>query len=113
MNAVESVTKTEMAIAGMTKAAKRQLFRRLAVELGTQSSAIEKRAEVMGGAACIRGTRIPVWMLEQARTQGVTEADLLRNYPGLTAEDLVNAWDYAVANRKEIAKAIEQNEMED
>ena len=67
----------------------------------------------MGGAACIRQTRIAVWMLEQARRQGVSEANLLLNYPSLTAQDLANAWDYTTANVQEIENAIAENEAND
>ncbi|MDX6380695.1 MAG: hypothetical protein QOI57_1719, partial [Rubrobacteraceae bacterium] len=55
-------------------------------------------------------TRIPVWVLEQARRLGVTEADLLRSYPALRAEDLVHAWAYARAHREEIERQIRENE---
>lgn len=75
-------------------------------------AAIEKNPGVMGGAACIRGTRIPVWLLHQAREMGESEADLLYNYPGLTAEDLVNAWDYAALHMREIEDRIAENERD-
>src|SRR5438045_9634414 len=55
---------------------------------------IERTPKVMGGAACIRQTRIPVWLLEQARRLGTSEIDLLRNYPHLTTLDLTPAWQY-------------------
>ena len=66
----------------------------------------------MGGAACIRQTRIPVWMLENARRQGLSEADLLLNYPSLTAKDIANAWDYVGFNQAEIENEIAENESE-
>ncbi|MGD9564047.1 MAG: DUF433 domain-containing protein [Pyrinomonadaceae bacterium] len=112
MNAIDGVRETEIAIAQLTKAAKRQLLKRLSRSFADEPSSVEKNPKVMGGAACIRGTRIPVWLLEQARSQGVTEVELLQNYPGLTAEDLVNAWDYVRANGDEIRAAIENNERE-
>lgn len=71
---------------------------------------IEARAEVCGGEPRIAGTRIPVWTLEQARRLGASEADLLRDYPGLRAADLVNAWSYAAAHREEIERQIRDNE---
>jgi uncharacterized protein (DUF433 family) len=40
---------------------------------------------------CIVRTRIPVWLLEQARSLGTSEQDLLEAYPAPRAEDLVNA----------------------
>ena len=57
-------------------------------------------------------TRIPVWVLEQARRQGVSEADLLRSYPTLRAEDLANAWAYVRSHRDEINRQIEENEAD-
>ena len=113
MNAVNTLKETELAIAGLSKAEKAQLLKWLARDVDDAFPGIEKNQNVMGGAACIRQTRIPVWLLEQARRQGVSEVDLLRNYPGLTAQDLVNAWDYADAHREEIENQISENEAED
>ena len=59
---------------------------------------IEVTPGVSGGEPRIAGTRIPVWILEQARRLGTSEADLLRSYPVLRAEDLANAWAYARAH---------------
>ena len=55
-------------------------------------------------------TRIPVWLLEQARRSGVGEAELLRCYPTLRAEDLANAWAFVRAHRAEIERQIKENE---
>ena len=63
-----------------------------------------------GGEPCIVRTRIPVWVLVQARRLGVSEADLLRAYPTLRAEDLANAWAYFRAHRDEIEQQIRENE---
>jgi uncharacterized protein (DUF433 family) len=67
------------------------------------------RASV-GGEPCIVRTRIPVWVLVQARRLGTSEADLLRSYPTLRAEDLANAWAYARAHQEEIEQQIFANE---
>ena len=74
---------------------------------------IEQTPGVCGGDACIRQTRIAVWMLESWRRLGLTEADLLRNYPGLTARDLENAWAYVAAHGDEIEDSIRKNDEED
>jgi uncharacterized protein (DUF433 family) len=113
MNAADTLKETELAIAALPGAEKKKLFRRLARQFDSAGLGIEQREGVMGGVACIRNTRIPVWVLFQARRQNVSEADLLKNYPGLTAEDLVNAWDYASINRDEIELQIKENELED
>jgi uncharacterized protein (DUF433 family) len=48
--------------------------------------------------------------LEQARRLGISEADLLRSYPTLRAEDIATAWAYARSHRQEIEDDIRQNE---
>lgn len=75
-------------------------------------SSIEKRPGVCGGEACLAGTRIPVWLLEQARRLKTPAAQILRSYPTLTAEALEEAWAYAQANRAEINTAIQENEAD-
>jgi len=67
---------------------------------------------VCGGDACFLRTRVPVWAVIRARELGVSESDILRSYPALTAEDLVHAYHYAKANGSEIARAIAANEEE-
>ncbi len=113
MNAVNTLKETELAIAGLSKAEKAQLLKWLARDVDDAFAGIEKNQNVMGGAACIRQTRIPVWLLEQARRQGVSEVDLLRNYPGLTAQDLVNAWEYIGSHKEEIENQIRENEADE
>ena len=113
MNAVNTLKETELVIAGLSKAEKAQLLKWLARDVGDAFPGVEKNQGVMGGVACVRQTRIPVWLLEQARRQGVSEVDLLRNYPGLTARDLVNAWEYVGSHTEEIENRISENEAED
>ena len=76
-----------------------------------EGSGIEKTAGICGGSARISGTRIPVWLLVEARDLGVTEAQLLLDYPSLRAQDLVNAWSYAKSHRDEILAEIHENEL--
>ena len=78
----------------MTRAEKAQLLQQLLSELSEESPGIESRPGVVGGAACIIRTRIPVWLLEQAGRLGTSDADLLKAYPTFRAEDLSNAWAY-------------------
>ena len=58
----------------------------------------------------IRRTRIPVWLLVQARGLGSSEANLLNVWPTLWAEDLAYAWRYARAHPDEIQHDTEANE---
>lgn len=74
------------------------------------SRGITKTPGVCGGEACIGNTRIPVWLLVEARQLGISEARLLEDYPHIGAADLVNAWAYAEAHSDEIALAIRQNQ---
>lgn len=76
-----------------------------------QLPGIEKTPGVCGGSACIVSTRIPVWLLVEAKNAGGTEAFLLMSYPALRAEDLKNAWAYYRANQEEIELEIQENEV--
>ena len=71
---------------------------------------IEASPDVCGGEPRIVRTRIPVWLLEQARRLGTSEAELLRMYPTLRADDLANAWAYVRSHRAEIEQEIRDNE---
>jgi uncharacterized protein (DUF433 family) len=102
----------EELFAKMTRAEKAQVLQWAARDLGNAFPGIESRPEVCGGAPCIVRTRIPVWLLEQARKLGTSEADILRSYPSLRAEDLANAWAYVRAHPTEIAEQILQNEAD-
>ena len=100
----------EQLLAKMTRAEKAQLLQWAARDLGDVFPGIESRPGVCGGEPCIVRTRIPVWTLEQARRLGKSEADLLRAYPTLRAEDLANAWAYVRSHGEEISRQISENE---
>lgn len=97
-------------LASLTKAEKAEVVERLAQEISDAWPGIEKTPGVCGGAACIVRTRIPVWVLENARRLGSSEAEILDNYPTLRAADVVHAWAYVDTHRQEIDDAIRQNE---
>ncbi len=94
----------------MTRAEKVQLLQWIARDLGDAFPGIDSIPGVCGGEPCIVRTRIPVWVLVQARRLGVSEADLLQCYPTLRAEDLANAWAYFRSHRDEIEQQIRENE---
>ncbi len=71
---------------------------------------VESRLDVCGGEPCIVRTRIPVWTLVRARQLGLSDAEILRAYPSLNAEDLTGAWAYARSNSSEIERYIELHE---
>jgi uncharacterized protein (DUF433 family) len=45
--------------------------------------------EIMMGKPCVKGTRIPVYVLLQKMAAGETEAELLKAYPQLNKADLM------------------------
>jgi uncharacterized protein (DUF433 family) len=94
----------------LTRAEKAQVLQWVARDLGDALPGIESRPGVCGGEPCIVRTRIPVWVLEQSRRLGISEADLLRSYPTLRAEDLTSAWTYVRSHRPEIDLQILENE---
>ena len=98
-----------LSLDGVEKAAVIQI---LTHGLNQQGRSITKTPGVCGGHACFSGTRMPIWVLVNARRLGISEADLLLDYPTLTAVDLVNAWAYAEAYADEIEAAIRENEVD-
>src|SRR5579863_1287964 len=99
---MSTLDQAEQIVSHLTRNEKVQLLHHLARDIGGEFPGIESRPDVCGGDACIVRTRIPVWLLEQARRLGSTEADLLRSYPTLRPNDLLNAWEYARAHPDEI-----------
>jgi uncharacterized protein (DUF433 family) len=85
---------------------KAEMVQSLTKTLNRSGKGITKTPGVCGGKACIAGTRIAVWLLVEAQQLGISEAQLLQDYPHITAADLVNAWIYADAYPEEIAAAI-------
>ncbi len=100
----------EKLLSGLTRAEKAQLLQWVVRDLGDAHPGIESKPDVCGGEPCIVRTRIPVWVLERGRQLGSSEADLLRAYPRLRAEDLANAWGYVRSHRDEIEHQIRENE---
>lgn len=106
-------TISESAISELSRIEKVELLQWLVKDLSDSFSGIESNADVCGGAACVVRTRIPVWVLENARRVGTSEADLLRDYPTLTAQDLANAWAYVRSHKSEIDAQIAANEADE
>ncbi len=100
----------EKLLSSLTRAEKAQVLQWVARDLGDAYPGIESTPGVSGGEPCIVRTRIPVRVLVRARELGTSEADLLRAYPTLHAEDLANAWAYARAHKDEIEQEIRENE---
>ena len=58
----------------------------------------------MGGVPCIRGLRIPVATVVGMIADGMTEEEILRNFPDLEPEDIREALRYA-------AEAVREREL--
>jgi uncharacterized protein (DUF433 family) len=52
---------------------------------------------ILVGKPVVKGTRLSVEFLLGLLAQGWSEAEILRNYPGLDREDLLACWEYASA----------------
>ncbi len=105
-----SLRDLEAQLEALSLAEKAELVERFAREIAHTWPGIEHTPGVAGGAACIVRTRIPVWVLENYRRLGWSEAQILHNYPTLRAADLANAWAYVAAHQAEIEQAIAENE---
>ena len=60
-----------------------------------QFTRISHDSDIMGGKACIAGTRITVGMILMLISEGTSIFDLLIEYPHLTEEDVTEALRYA------------------
>jgi uncharacterized protein (DUF433 family) len=87
-----------------------QLLRENTV-LETAEALIQKTPGVLGGEACIRYHRIAVWMIVNSRQLGMTDENVVKEYPSLTAADLDACWDYYRDHPVEIERAIWFNDI--
>ncbi|MDO8445276.1 MAG: DUF433 domain-containing protein [Deltaproteobacteria bacterium] len=107
---MSALQEAEKLISTMNRAEKAQVLQWVVNDLGDAFPDIDSIEGVCGGEPCIVRTRIPVWLLVQARKLGISEAELLTSYPTLRAEDLANAWAYYRAHHEEIDRQIKANE---
>jgi uncharacterized protein (DUF433 family) len=105
-----SLSDFEKLLPTLSPGEKAQVLKWIVQEIGGASAGVDSRRDVCGGEPCIVRTRIPVWLLEQARRLGWSEQEILAAYPTLRAEDPVNAWAYVRAHSAEIDTQIEENE---
>lgn len=61
-------------------------------------------AAQMGGVPCVRGLRIPVATIVGMVADGMSETEILADYPDLVAEDIHEALRYA-------AEAVREREL--
>ena len=107
---MSKLEEAEVLLAGMSRAEKAQVLQWVVRDLGDAFPGIESNPNVCGGEPCVVRTRIPIWLLERARRSGTAEAEILRAYPTLRAEDLANAWAFVRSHPIEIERQIAENE---
>ncbi|MFQ5965855.1 MAG: DUF433 domain-containing protein [Candidatus Scalinduaceae bacterium] len=56
---------------------------------------ISSNPEILHGKPCIKGTRIPVYMIVSLVGEGVSIDEIIKDYPSLTPEDIKAAVKYA------------------
>lgn len=100
----------EQMLSEMSTGEKAQILQWIAQDLSGAVPGIESTPGVVGGEPRIVRTRIPVWVLVQARKLGLGDSELLTSYPTLRAEDLANAWAYYSSHQEEIDAQIIENE---
>ncbi len=61
----------------------------------TLKSRVTLKPDVCGGKPCIRDTRIEVAVILDGLAEGLSEADIIDNYPQLTIDDIRAALAYA------------------
>ena len=76
-------------------------------------SRIRSSPGIMGGDACVRNTRIPVWLLVAHKKDGFGDGRILANFPQLSAADLIAAWDYYASHMEQIEAERAQHEETD
>lgn len=64
---------------------------------------------IMGGRACIRGMRITVALLLNLLANGMSVAEILKEYPYLEEEDIRQALQYAARLADEAVYSLELN----
>lgn len=100
----------EELLANLTPEDRGQVLANAIRRWGSVQPGIISTPDVSGGDPCIIRTRIPVWLLESLRRQGATDAELLKAYPQLQADDLFTAWAYVDVHREEIDRQIAEHE---
>lgn len=95
----------------LTRGEKAQVLQWIVQDLGDAFPGVDSSAAICGGEPRVVRTRIPIWLLVQARRLGASDGEILRGYPTLRAEDLANAWAYARVHSGEIEQQIRDNEQ--
>ena len=69
--------------------------------MGRFTQRIVTNSKIMHGKACIKGTRIPVYLILDLLAAGMTKEETTKEYPDLTKEDIDACIEYASVVAKE------------
>lgn len=100
--AVTLSSQTYQAIAQLAQATQRTMDQVISDLAAQPITYIESRPGVQGGEPCIKGTRIPVWVLAALHKQGDTAEEILEAYPNLSAAQVHAALSYYYEHRVEV-----------
>ena len=64
---------------------------------GMQMSRVSIDHRIMGGAPCVRGTRIPVATILGLLAEGLSTAEVIAHYQQLSLEDVLACLEFAAA----------------
>lgn len=56
---------------------------------------ISSEPDILHGKPCIKGTRIPVYLIVSLVAEGVSVDEIIKDYPSITPEDIKAAVKYA------------------
>lgn len=73
----------------------------------TQFNRITFDTNIMGGRACIRGMRITVSLILNLVSNGMTAAEIIKEYPDLEEEDIRQSLQYAAWLADETVQVLE------
>ena len=65
---------------------------------------ISSDSEILHGKPCIKGTRIPVYLIVSLVGEGVSVEEIIKDYPSLKPEDIKAAVKYA-------SKSLQKNNL--
>jgi uncharacterized protein (DUF433 family) len=71
-----------------------------------QKDLIVINPEVRGGKPCIKGTRITVYDILEYLAGGMSEAQILADFPALTSESIRASLEFAAVREKRLAAAL-------
>jgi len=82
------------------------LRRALKIKMMNWQERISLSPDVRSGKPCIKGTRITVYDLLEYLAGGMSEDEILSDFPDLTREDIRAALGFAAARERRLANAV-------